>query len=130
MPLLHACINTQSPIQKHTLPGSIIYSDKWKEYNNISTLGYKHFAINHSEQFVDGNIHTQSIERMSSDMREWVIVLGPGSRRSFMNQYISRYFFVTSFPDKRTRFHHFMIAAVKLCPTTDQALTRKNRVIF
>lgn len=45
--------------------GSIIISDQWKAYDSLSSLGYIHYSINHSENFVspiNQNIHTQNIE--------------------------------------------------------------------
>ena len=54
-------------IHKYIAPCSIIYSDKWKAYDNLSKLGYKHLTINHSQQFVDGTIHNQNIERIWRD---------------------------------------------------------------
>lgn len=38
-------------IKKNILPGSIIYSDGWKAYNNLKKYGYKHKVINHSKHF-------------------------------------------------------------------------------
>ena len=51
-------------IQKHVARGSIIYSDCWKAYDKLNTLGYKHFKVNHSENFKDPKTgcHTNGIE--------------------------------------------------------------------
>ena len=55
-------------IQKFILPGSIIHSDMWRSYNSIPKLpqNYYHFTVNHSENFLNPNVHTQSIESMWS----------------------------------------------------------------
>ena len=50
-------------------PGSTIYSDKWKAYDDIPHLeGYdfQHYTVNHSENFVDPETgaHTQNIENL------------------------------------------------------------------
>ena len=40
-------------------------SDKWKSYDCLERYGYKHYSVNHSENFVDPNnpeVHTQNIE--------------------------------------------------------------------
>ena len=57
-------------IQKYVIKGSIIYSDSWGAYTTLSELGYTHFTINHSTNFVhpeNRNVHTQNIERLWLD---------------------------------------------------------------
>ena len=40
-------------IQKWIHTGSIIHSDCWKSYNQLSKLGYTHVTVNHSKEFVN-----------------------------------------------------------------------------
>lgn len=40
-------------ILKHVMPGSIIYSDKWRAYSSLNELGYFHYSVNHSETYVN-----------------------------------------------------------------------------
>jgi hypothetical protein len=40
-------------IERWVLPGTIIYSDEWSSYNDLTALGYTHGVVNHSIQFVD-----------------------------------------------------------------------------
>lgn len=44
-------------IQQHILPGTLIYSDRWKAYNDSIHLPavppYTHDSVNHTENFVD-----------------------------------------------------------------------------
>jgi hypothetical protein len=51
-------------IQKHVPPGTTIYSDCWKAYGSLEELGYKHFTVNHSENYKDleTGVHTNNIE--------------------------------------------------------------------
>ena len=46
------------------LPGTIIYSNQWAEYGDITGLGFQHYTVNHSLNFVnpDNGVHTQHIE--------------------------------------------------------------------
>ena len=62
-------------IERHVLPGSIIYSDLWRAYNGIEEqLGLRHFTVNHSINFVDPEtgIHTNTIEGTWSGIKRKV----------------------------------------------------------
>ena len=104
-------------IEKYIKPGSIIYSDAWPAYKNISSLGlhYKHFVINQSENFASSEeIHTQTIERFWRDLKEWI--KRPGMKSNYMHQYLARYLFISSVSDKTTLVHQFFIQAARLYP--------------
>jgi hypothetical protein len=51
-------------IQKHVEPGSKIHTDEWKSYSRLERLGYEHYVVNHTNNFVDPvtGTHTQTIE--------------------------------------------------------------------
>ena len=52
-------------IERHVAPGSIIYSDQWRAYAQLSNnQNYTYASVNHSEYFVDPatGVHTQAIE--------------------------------------------------------------------
>ncbi|KII68482.1 hypothetical protein RF11_06920 [Thelohanellus kitauei] len=54
-------------IRERIARGSIIISDCWKAYNELSECGYIHLNVNHSHSFVarqDRFIHTQNIENI------------------------------------------------------------------
>ena len=40
-------------IQHYIRPGSVIISDEWRAYSTLSSLGYAHQTVNHSNNFVD-----------------------------------------------------------------------------
>ena len=51
-------------IQQYIHPGSIIYSDQWAAYNQITAAtGMAHMTVNHSLNFVD--------QQQVSTHREW-----------------------------------------------------------
>ena len=51
-------------ITKYAAKGSIIHTDKWKGYSGLTSLGYKHYTVNHSKNFKDleTGIHTNTIK--------------------------------------------------------------------
>lgn len=64
-------------IERHILPGSIIYSDMWKGYTNIeSSLTMRHYTVNHSIEFVnsDTGIDTNTIEGTWSGVKRKIPV--------------------------------------------------------
>lgn len=66
---------TLLPLNKDfVLPVSIIYSDWWKAYENLSSL-YVHHHHHDTVNFVDGqdaSVHTQNIKRLWLDIKQWV----------------------------------------------------------
>ncbi|XP_053213686.1 uncharacterized protein LOC128397045 [Panonychus citri] len=53
-------------IDKYIRPGTTVYSDGWKCYQNLNKYDYNHDWVNHSKNFVNPknpNVHTQNIER-------------------------------------------------------------------
>ena len=49
-------------------PGSIVYSDEWSSYNQLSaSTGLRHLTVNHSLHFVGA--HTQGVEAMWSSCK-------------------------------------------------------------
>ena len=50
-------------IKQHIQPESTIYTDQFHTYDTLSNHDYKHESVNHgSEQWVNGNAHTNTIE--------------------------------------------------------------------
>jgi transposase-like protein len=49
-------------ITRYVRPGSIIHTDCWRGYLNLSNLGYTHYTVNHSIGFNINGIHTNTIE--------------------------------------------------------------------
>ncbi|GBM00284.1 hypothetical protein AVEN_32633-1 [Araneus ventricosus] len=52
-------------ITKKTVePGSMVLSDCWPSYNDLTAEGYVHYTVNHSKNFKDPvkDVHTNGIE--------------------------------------------------------------------
>jgi transposase-like protein len=46
--------------------GSTVYTDGWPGYDGLKTEKYVHETVNHVEEYVRGNVHTQDIENFWS----------------------------------------------------------------
>ena len=52
-------------ITRHVEKGTTIHTDQWRGYYGLEELGYNHYCVNHSKEFVNPNdpsVHTQRIE--------------------------------------------------------------------
>jgi transposase-like protein len=55
----------QGFVREYVEGGSYIYSDAWRSYNGLSA-DYVHQVIDHAESYVEGNVHTNTIENFWS----------------------------------------------------------------
>lgn len=57
-------------IKKYVEPGSTIYHDDFKTYQNLDKEGYKHGVVNHSEEFMsEDGVCTNTIEGIWGDAK-------------------------------------------------------------
>lgn len=56
----------KKPLQAHIVenlePGSAVYTDALMSYMGLSAKGFRHKVIDHAEQYVDGEVHTNGLE--------------------------------------------------------------------
>src|SRR6266853_175992 len=55
----------QPAIREHIEAGSAIFSDELKSYDGLET-DYEHAVINHAVEYVNGNVHTNTMENFWS----------------------------------------------------------------
>ena len=93
---------------KHVAYGSTIYSDCWSAYINnrtkeshLSDLGYIHYVVNHSFEFVSqisNSIHTNTVERLWGCVKGYIRMLKP---KIYIDEYIAK-FYLNSIYGKNT----------------------------
>ncbi|CAI9738595.1 Hypothetical predicted protein [Octopus vulgaris] len=107
-------------IQTFIKPGSVIYSDTGAAYSDLSSLGYHHYVINHSENSDQTHIHTQNIEHLWRKIKWSMRRLSSTGSKCF-HQYLARYLFISSEKDKSVLHHKFFREAAQLyVPLSDQ----------
>ena len=79
-------------IQRICLPGTIIYSDKWAAYRDITGLGFQYYTVNHSLNFVnpDNGVHTQHIESYWNKNKIYIKKM-KGVKKKDLNSYLAEY---------------------------------------
>jgi transposase-like protein len=61
----------RSMVKKHVVPGSNLFSDEFAGYLQVGKE-YAHKVINHAEKYVEGNVHTNSIESFWSLLKRGI----------------------------------------------------------
>jgi transposase-like protein len=56
----------QREILKQVAPGGLVYTDRAVAYDNLEMKAFVHETVNHVEEYVRGNVHTQGIENFWS----------------------------------------------------------------
>ena len=84
-------------IQRWVEPGTIIITDCLASYNHLDELGYYHFTVNHSQNFIDKvtQAHTERIEGLWHWIRKHAMP-GSGCHLEDVNFYLSAYLYKRS----------------------------------
>ena len=86
----------EPPFSQNVAPGSVIMSDEWKAYKNISRwpgFNYIHRTVNHSENFVnpiDGT-DTQRIESNWGWVKTKLIKSMRGTKENLLPSHLAEY---------------------------------------
>ena len=108
-------------IDTHCLPGSIFCSDGWKAYNklreHLELEDVEHFAVNHSENFVDPDTgaHTQTIEGLWRHCKEFLPSFG--LKPAYLHSYIGTFCWHRYTKQRKLdMFVHFLKCAAEIHP--------------
>jgi transposase len=91
-------------IRKHVVPGSVIYTDEFPVYDNLSRmmlrgkqpLNFRHFRIKHAQGiYVHGDIHTNSVEGLWSLIKRGIggvyHSVSPKYLQTYLDEFCFRY---------------------------------------
>ncbi|WNJ98622.1 IS1595 family transposase [Thalassospiraceae bacterium LMO-JJ14] len=82
----HICMNV--------VRGSTVSTDKWRAYDSLKELGYRHGSVNHSaKQWVKGEHHTNTIENFWGQIKRGIKGTHIHVSRKHMWKYISEFSF-------------------------------------
>ncbi|GFN93638.1 hypothetical protein PoB_002014400 [Plakobranchus ocellatus] len=90
--------------------GNVIYPDTWWAYAKLGEIGYRHYQVNHSKNFVNPegrDIHTQHIEPLWRDIKRRC------TRAQYLYQYLERYLFLRA-TEPSGWLHRFLAEAARL----------------
>jgi transposase-like protein len=89
-------------VQKHVVPGSVIYTDEYPPYTGISKLldkngrpaCYRHYRIRHKDGiYVRGRIHTNSVEGFWMLVKRGISGVYHSVGRKYLQNYLDEYAF-------------------------------------
>lgn len=90
--LFRNIVSLNEIILNNVAEGSIITTDEWAGYNQLSSLGYIHQTVNHCQNFInpETGANTQQIEATWAVTKKWLRKKGV-SNRSMLFLYFSEY---------------------------------------
>ncbi len=81
-------------MQRKVLPGSVVYTDEWRAYDNLGTMGYTHDRVAHAQRvYVSGSIHTNTIEGFWSLVKRGISGVYHGVSTKHLQSYLDEYAF-------------------------------------
>lgn len=94
-------------VQKYVLPRTRIWTDEWAAYRQLGLLGYHHYTVNHTENFVcqHSGVHTNAIEGLWSRVKAKFRAMH-GTSDVLFDSYLEEYLWLVRFP--ANRFAHIL----------------------
>ena len=83
-------------------PGTTIYSDQWRAYNQLSQNGFNHEIVNHSLYFRDPEtgVHTNRIEGMWGNAKAKLQAMN-GTSKNLLFDYLCEFMWAQRFKQNR-----------------------------
>jgi transposase-like protein len=102
-------------VERRVLPSATVYTDELKSYDTLTTRGYAHRRITHSEHvYVSGDIHTNTIEGFWSLVKRGIggvyHAVSAKHLQGYLNEYAWRY---NHRDDERSQFETLLLRAAR-----------------
>jgi transposase-like protein len=85
----------QNAIRSEIQKGSTVYTDGYPAYDKLATRNYVHETVNHVEEYVRGNVHTQGIENFWSPLKRGLkgtyVAVEPFHLHRYADEQVFRY---------------------------------------
>lgn len=84
-------------VKRHIKKDTTIYTDCWKGYSKLNSVGYSHLEVNHTKGFVEPKTkcNTQAIERQWRELRR--VIPKHGNYRHYTNLYSNEFMYRHNF---------------------------------
>jgi transposase-like protein len=89
----------QAAILNEIEKGSTVYTDRYPAYDNLAACEYVHETVNHVEEYVRGQVHTQGIENFWSLLKRTLNGTYVAVEPFHLDRYVNR----TGFPLQQSR---------------------------
>jgi transposase len=103
----------RSLVYEHVLPESIVFTDEWVGYNKLGETYKRHHRIRHAERvYVDGDVHTNTIEGFFSNLKRGIGGTYHAVSRKWLQGYLNEYAWrYNRRHDPRAMFHSLALRA-------------------
>lgn len=103
-------------VESNIEPGTVVYTDEHQGYTALRSMGYKHYTINHGRgYYVDGAIHTNTIEGFWSLVKNGIRGTFKSVRADYLQSYVNEYAFRYNRRNSEVpMFQHFMAQTAQL----------------
>jgi transposase-like protein len=85
----------QREILSHVGAGSTVYTDQWAGYDHLAKQNFIHDTVNHMQEYVRGNVHTQGIENFWSLLKRGLsgtyVAVEPFHLDRYIDEQVFRY---------------------------------------
>jgi transposase-like protein len=84
--------------------GATVYSDGWSGYDGLDAKGFIHETVNHAEEYIRGQVHTQAIENFWSLLKRGLNGTYVAAKPYHMDRYLDEGYVPGQSPDWTYRF--------------------------
>jgi transposase len=79
-------------VREHVLPSSMIFTDDWSGYKNLSKTHKNHHRVRHTEKvYVEGDVHTNTIEGFFGLLKNGIRGVYHSVSREYLQNYLDEY---------------------------------------